>query len=81
MDLWIRSQDKKRLVHAYGGEVVEASDGWKIREYATNDFVGKYKTEQRAIEVLGEIENKILESEEDFKGLLIYQMPADDEVK
>ena len=59
MDLWIRSQDKKRLVHAYGCEVVEALDGWKIREYATNDYVGKYKTKKRAIEVLNEIQNKL----------------------
>lgn len=81
MDLWIRSQDKKRLVHAYGGEVVEALDGWEIREYATNDFVGKYKTEKRAIEVLDEIQKTILEGEEDFKGMVIYEMPADDEAK
>lgn len=96
MDLWIRSQDKKRLVHAYGCEVVEALDGWKIREYATNDYVGKYKTEKRAIEVLDEIQDSMYDTYETMgrdgnvlvrhiqpkqDNFIVYQMPSDDEVK
>ena len=58
MDLWIRSQDKKRLipkpnldaVYLVGNKCAIISD-MKVGP------VAKYKTEERAIEVLDEIQN------------------------
>ena len=56
MDLWIRSQDRTflRKVNTIG--IVEGRDFWSIDENITVSF-GKYKTEERALEVLDEIQN------------------------
>ena len=56
MNLWIRSQDRTflRKVNTIG--IVEGRDFWSIDENLTVSF-GKYKTKERAIEVLDEIQN------------------------
>lgn len=56
MELWIRSQDRTflRKVNTIG--IVEGRDFWSIDENLTVSF-GKYKTRERALEVLDEIEN------------------------
>ena len=56
MELWIRSQDKTflRKVNTIG--IVEGRDFWSIDENLTVSF-GKYKTKERALEVLDEIQN------------------------
>ena len=56
MDLWIRSQDRTflRKVNTIG--IVEGRDFWSIDENLTVSF-GKYKTKERALEVLDEIQN------------------------
>lgn len=50
MDLWIRNQSRKQLIkpnHIYiDGEVIWADHNW----------LGDYKTEERALEVLNEIQ-------------------------
>ena len=58
MELWIRSQDRTflRKVNTIG--IVEGRDFWSIDENLTISF-GKYKTKERALEVLDEIQ-KIL---------------------
>lgn len=55
MELWVRSQDKTflRKVNTIG--IVEGRDFWSIDENLTVSF-GKYKTKERAIEVLDEIQ-------------------------
>ena len=59
MNLWIRSQDKERLTEVndlriyYGKE----EDLWAIEDC---DDLGYYKTKERALEVLDEIQNAIL---------------------
>ena len=59
MDLWIRSQDRTflRKVNTIG--IVECRDFWSIDENLTVSF-GKYKTKERALEVLDEIEERIM---------------------
>ena len=58
MNLWIRSQDKERLTEVndlriyYGKE----EDLWAIEDC---DDLGYYKTKERALEVLDEIQNAI----------------------
>ena len=56
MNLWIRSQDRTilRKVNTIG--IVEGIDFWSIDENLTVSF-GQYKTKERAIEVLDEIQN------------------------
>lgn len=56
MNLWIRSQDRTflRKVNTIG--IVEGRDFWSIDENLTVSF-GKYKTKERALEVLDEIQN------------------------
>ena len=56
MELWIRSQDRTflRKVNTIG--IVEGRDFWSIDENLTISF-GKYKTKERALEVLDEIQN------------------------
>lgn len=59
MNLWIRSQDRTflRKVNTIG--IVEGRDFWSIDENLTVSF-GKYKTKERALEVLDEIQERIM---------------------
>ncbi len=58
MELWIRSQDRTflRKVNTIG--IVEGRDFWSIDENLTVSF-GKFKTKERALEVLDEIQKLI----------------------
>ena len=63
MELWIRSQDREDLIKAYNFRILYESDiaiNVEIRgsclEYL---IVGKYKTKERAIEVLDDIQNRL----------------------
>jgi len=58
MELWIRSQDKTFLKKVNTIGIVEGEDFWFISENITTDF-GKYKTRERALEVLDEIQKLI----------------------
>lgn len=75
MELWVRSQDKTflRKVNTIG--IVEGRDFWSIDENLTVSF-GKYKTKERAIEVLDEIQNYILLPNTD-NSAYVYNMPED----
>ncbi len=96
MELWVRSQDKKNLVKVrqislnyqnnkqiianYIPELYENSGGYY-------ELLGTYKTKERALEVLDEIQNKInlINLGHDFGSPMIdlknptyiYQMPED----
>lgn len=81
MELWIRSQDRTILRKVDTIGIVEGRDFWSIDENLTVSF-GKYKTKERALEVLTEIQNML------YAGLkatnnnqlagttsIVYQMP------
>ena len=87
MDLWIRSQDKKKLVKCESVSI----GGYKSHKDETALWCGQfncgtYKTEKRALEVLDEIQ-KLLEPEITFtcngnilsvtEYTKIYEMPKD----
>lgn len=84
MELWIRSQDKTflRKVNTIG--IVEGRDFWSIDENLTVSF-GKYKTKERALEVLDEIQDLL--KKDKFKDerfccdkltkAIVYEMPAE----
>lgn len=59
MDLWIRSQDKMQLTEIQNVYVEENDDDYMI---CCNDFpcLGKYKTRERALEILDEIQKLIM---------------------
>ena len=56
MELWIRSQDRTILRKVDTIGIVEGRDFWSIDENLTVSF-GKYKTKERALEVLDEIQS------------------------
>ena len=84
MELWIRSQDKEKLVLTKGFETQHTNydGGCQIFAVWENNYqmVGKYKTKERALEVLDEIQN-MLEDEWDYKDRFsmcrVYEMPKE----
>lgn len=75
MELWIRSRD---------GILLEKAEAIKIADYdgtigivINNDYVfGEYKTKERAIEILDEIQNYILLPNTD-NSAYVYKMPKE----
>ena len=60
MDLWIRSQDKQKLLKPVSMSLNNDKKG--IYGYYNDDYyevLGRYKTEERALEVLDEIQSKL----------------------
>ena len=76
MELWIRSQDRTflRKVNTIG--IVEGRDFWSIDENLTISF-GKYKTKERALEVLDEIQDLLQNAYVGGSNRIVYQMPKD----
>lgn len=64
MELWIRSQDKTRLIKINSLEYVEYQGVHSINGYYTNESdnydLGVYSTKERALEVLDEIQNILM---------------------
>ena len=58
MELWIKSQDKTILRKVDTVRIFEGEEFWWIGENFTIDL-GKYKTKERALEVLDEIQSKL----------------------
>lgn len=95
MNLWVRSQDKEKLLKINGlqyqncklveNETVETNILIGFYSSYENEILGEYKTKERAIEVLDEIQNKInlINLGHDFGSPMIdlknptyiYQMP------
>ena len=59
MELWTRSHDKERLEKSTGFHILMASENEFdiVNSYMT--IMGRYKTKERALEVLDEIQNMI----------------------
>lgn len=87
MDLWVRSQDRSILKKVNTIGIVEGRDFWSIDENLIVSF-GKYKTKERALEVLDEIQDELIGSDfmpmaKDEEVVLtcgsakIYEMPEE----
>lgn len=82
MELWIRSQDKTDLFKINRLKIREHSfeDGKKeyfiLNNNSIRDVVGVYKTKERALEVLDEIEN-IVKPRMEQLYTFVYQMPKE----
>lgn len=94
MDLWIRSQDREKLVLTKEFETQHTNydGGCQIFAVWQNNYqmVGKYKSKERALEVLDEIQKLINNDgyidEEEYnkssgcyhqKNIKVYEMPSE----
>lgn len=92
MELWVRSQDKTTLIKCSEIYIAEEKS-YLIREASSSHILGAYKTIDRALEVLDEIQKSITinetingnyeEQDKSIKALFlkyqtrIYQMPKE----
>lgn len=62
MELWIRSQDKIKLVKVNYVYIMESDNHFTIygETIDSSPIIGTYKTKERALKVLDEIQNIIL---------------------
>lgn len=59
MDLWIRTQNREKLINVAYIDVSQLNEIGEYRLGGDGMFIGKYKSKERALEVLDEIQ-KIL---------------------
>ncbi len=80
-NVWIRSQDKENLVkiqHIYyyeGYDPIDEYDGFTTHEIWANKEeieLGKYKTEERCIEIINEIQSLLVRNNK-----VVYEMPEE----
>ena len=85
MELWIRSQDKMNLVRIKQINVNYRDNRQIIANYMPEEYensgeyyelLGTYKSKERALEVLDEIQNYILLPNTD-NSAYIYEMPKE----
>lgn len=84
MELWIRSQDKMDLFKINRLKIREHTfeDGKKeyfiLNNNSISDVVGVYKTKERALEVLDEIQHKLIALCDSMnRNLYVYEMPKE----
>ena len=78
MELWIRSQDKMLLRKPEQLGIYEGKEVWFIGESLLIDY-GKYKTKERALEVLDEIQKILCPPDViNISGVTyVYEMPEE----
>lgn len=79
MELWIRSQNKNNLTQA--GYIEYSKWNNENRIYINGDIFGKYKTKERAIEILDEIQEIIQSPKIHIEDDVTYYMPNDGSMK
>ena len=89
MELWVRSQDKECLTNISNIQYVYKNNMHGLGTYYDNlKILGTYKTKERAIEILDEIQDELISSdfipiEKNEEVVLtcgsarIYEMPED----
>ena len=84
MELWVRSQDKSSIVKVdnlyvsvgnYICYYVEKGKEIPNTYYRPSGELGRYKTKERAIEILDEIQNILIDYSK--MSRVVYQMPED----
>lgn len=79
MELWIRSQDKHNLIKvnnlniSHNFDYKDNEHYYTIREHEYSTELGYYKTKERTLEILDEIQNILV----DYKNMsrVVYEMP------
>ena len=78
MELWIRSQDRTELFHPTSIWMVKDENSVYCQYGLNKTCIAIYKSEERALEVLDEIQDKIWSLNECPQGTSnIYQMPKE----
>ena len=84
MDLWIRSQDKEKMLIVKEVFYVLQDNSIVCHLDGIPNILGKYETKERALEVLDEIQKKLMDFKVEFNdsgvtykdvSVLIYEMP------
>jgi mevalonate pyrophosphate decarboxylase len=77
MELWVRSQDKMKLVKVNYVYIMDQQDHFTLigETIDSGPIIAIYKTKERALEVLDEIQN-ILETRNDVSQM-VYEMPKE----
>ena len=78
-EMWIRSQNKEVLANIKAFNIIKNKEKFWIIGYlnsVSDNFIylGKYKTEEKAMKVLDELQCRIARSESG-----VFQMPEDEE--
>lgn len=90
MDLWIRTQNREKLINVAYIDVSQFNGIGEYRLCGDGMFLGKYKSKERSLEVLGEIHEHIERQGQDYlltdeNGIItsqkhygfVYEMPKE----
>ena len=78
MELWIRSQDKEVLTRVVDiWKDADKNEIWSKSSFATKNCLGIYKTKERALKVLDEIQDLLQNAYIENANRIVYQMPKD----
>ena len=80
MELWIRSQDKKLLMKSTELRYNQKKEDYSILAYDTKGdyrLLGIYKSKERALEVLDEIQDLLQNAYVGNANRIFYQMPQE----
>ena len=79
MELWIRSQDKTKLVKVDNIAYMDSSEDYEKEVHSLwNDckgILGTYKSKERALEILDEIQKIFYNKQKYINNVVVYQMP------
>jgi len=85
MELRIRSQDKMKLRRVIDLGIFEEQEGYTIYcDDSIDNILGTYNSKERALEVLDEIQKKLMDFKVEFNdsgvtykdvSVLVYEMP------
>ena len=89
MEIWIRSQNRKNLVTCTDIRLLSNAADCKIWDFNADVILGTYKSEERALEVLDEIEEQLgsimemieTEGETQYKTCRVFHMPSQEEAE
>ena len=78
MNLWVRTQDKECLTNISNIQYVYKNNIHGLGTYYDNlKILGTYKTKERAIEILDEIQDLLQNAYIENANRIVYQMPKD----
>lgn len=78
MNLWIRSQDKEVLTRVVDiWKDADKNEIWSKSSFAIKNCLGIYKTKERALEVLDEIQDLLQNAYVGNSNRIVYQMPKE----
>lgn len=75
MDLWIRSQDRKRIVKSEQIITLEFTGKTECEIFNNTVKLGEYKNIERTLKVLDEIQNILIDYSKISR--VVYQMPKE----